>query len=410
METGLSNTRTMFSPQTAARVACLGLFAFAASCGFARVGYDQSGNGTSGSGGSGGRVQATNAPAYCNADTGRAQEVRVCSGDTLIALGRRENVTVRGLMRANGLSDDKIQIGQVLTIPNESTHVVQPGDQVSALSRQYGVPVEDIVAANELNRPYIIIPEQRLAIPRGGNWSVGNGALVAAVPSQPTVNTAPANNAPANDPNVTIGSGAPVAEPTQTTPSQAAPPSQAGTSKAPPVAVATGTGAPVAAGPVPRVRPAGQSKAAMFIAEKPKSSPAKPARSTPKPGVSGGFLLPVQGRIVSDFGPKSGGLHNDGINIAAPRGTPIQATEAGTIAYAGDGLPGFGNLILIRHPDGWTSAYAHADTVAVKRGEAVSRGQTIGQVGSTGSVKEPQLHFELRKHDKAVNPKPLLGT
>jgi len=120
--------------------------------------------------------------------------------------------------------------------------------------------------------------------------------------------------------------------------------------------------------------------------------------------------LPVQGRIVSEFGPKSGGLHNDGINIAAPRGTPIVATADGEIAYAGDGLPGFGNLILIRHEDGWTSAYAHADTMAVKRGDKVKRGDVIGQVGNTGSVTDPQLHFELRKHDRAVDPKPLLGT
>ena len=119
-------------------------------------------------------------------------------------------------------------------------------------------------------------------------------------------------------------------------------------------------------------------------------------------------MLPVEGKILSDFGPKSGGLHNDGINIAAPVGTPIRATADGTVAYAGDGLPGFGNLVLIKHADGWTSAYAHANSIAVKRGDAVRQGQTIGEIGATGSVNEPQLHFELRQHDRAVDPKKMV--
>jgi murein DD-endopeptidase MepM/ murein hydrolase activator NlpD len=161
--------------------------------------------------------------------------------------------------------------------------------------------------------------------------------------------------------------------------------------------------------PQPRHRPNHSDPSAATVANnntapKAPAAPTKPVAPTSAPT----FLLPVEGRILSDFGPKSGGLHNDGINIAAPLGTPIRATADGTVAYAGDGLPGFGNLVLIKHDDGWTSAYAHAKSIAVKRGDTVRQGQIIGEIGATGTVTEPQLHFELRQHDRAVDPKKMV--
>ncbi|OKL43463.1 peptidoglycan DD-metalloendopeptidase family protein [Pseudovibrio exalbescens] len=116
------------------------------------------------------------------------------------------------------------------------------------------------------------------------------------------------------------------------------------------------------------------------------------------------FRWPVSGRIISDFGPKPGGSHNDGINLAVPEGTEIKATEDGTIVYAGNELKGFGNLVLIRHSNGWVSAYAHNSELLVSRGDSVSRGQIIAKAGATGSVSQPQLHFELRKDNKPVDP------
>ena len=97
-------------------------------------------------------------------------------------------------------------------------------------------------------------------------------------------------------------------------------------------------------------------------------------------------------------------MHNDGINIAAPRGSPVRAAGSGTVAYAGNELRGFGNLLLIRHAGGWMSAYAHNETLLVSRGEEVARGQIISHAGSTGSVNSPQAHFELRRNGKPVNP------
>jgi murein DD-endopeptidase MepM/ murein hydrolase activator NlpD len=121
------------------------------------------------------------------------------------------------------------------------------------------------------------------------------------------------------------------------------------------------------------------------------------------------FGWPVKGRIISAFGAKGGGLHNDGINIAAKRGAPVRAAADGVVAYAGNELRTFGNLILIKHADGWVSAYAHNEELEVGRGARVKKGQVIARVGSSGGVSEPQLHFELRRNKTAVDPLVYLG-
>jgi murein DD-endopeptidase MepM/ murein hydrolase activator NlpD len=112
----------------------------------------------------------------------------------------------------------------------------------------------------------------------------------------------------------------------------------------------------------------------------------------------------VRGTILVGFGPGANGTQNDGINIAAARGTPVAAANDGVVAYAGNELRGFGNLILVKHADGWTTAYAHCQTLLVKRGEHVKRGQTIARVGETGAVGAPQLHFEIRRGARALDP------
>jgi murein DD-endopeptidase MepM/ murein hydrolase activator NlpD len=157
----------------------------------------------------------------------------------------------------------------------------------------------------------------------------------------------------------------------------------------------------------PAARPPGTVAGQPGIKPPPPVSAAIPQ---PAPRLGKTFLWPVTGKVVSGFGPKQGGLHNDGINILAPRGTPIRAAENGVVAYAGNELRGFGNLLLIKHADGWTSAYAHTDTILVRRGDRVARGQVIAKVGSTGNVSSPQLHFELREGARAVDPLRHLGT
>jgi murein DD-endopeptidase MepM/ murein hydrolase activator NlpD len=145
--------------------------------------------------------------------------------------------------------------------------------------------------------------------------------------------------------------------------------------------------------------------------------PSAAVPETPAPGVAapspsrntGAFLWPVKGRVLTAYGSKTDGTHNDGINIGAPKGAAVQAADAGVVAYTGNELRGYGNLILVKHPNGWITAYAHCDLILVKRGEKVARGQVIARVGSTGNVAEPQLHFELRRGNRPVDPREFLA-
>lgn len=124
------------------------------------------------------------------------------------------------------------------------------------------------------------------------------------------------------------------------------------------------------------------------------------------------FVWPVHGRVISEFGIGAGGERNDGINIAAGEGTKIRAAADGIVSYTGDDLKSYGNLALIRHGDGYVTAYAHAKSFVVSKGDHVARGQVIGYVGETGDASSPQLHFELRRGargEQPINPRPMLG-
>jgi murein DD-endopeptidase MepM/ murein hydrolase activator NlpD len=121
------------------------------------------------------------------------------------------------------------------------------------------------------------------------------------------------------------------------------------------------------------------------------------------------FRWPAKGRVISGFGARGTGGSNDGINIALPEGTPVRAAEGGTVVHADDALKGYGKLVLIRHPNGYVSVYAHNGELSVKRGEAVKRGQVIAKSGQSGNVTAPQLHFEIRKGASPVDPTKYLG-
>lgn len=133
-------------------------------------------------------------------------------------------------------------------------------------------------------------------------------------------------------------------------------------------------------------------------------APLTPAAGAPA------FAWPVSGRVISDFGTTPNGGKNDGINIAASMDAPIHASASGTVTYAGDELKNYGNLVLIKHAGGFTTAYAHADRLVVARGDFVAKGQVIGYVGQSGDVSEPQLHFEIREQTTPVNPRTYLSS
>ncbi len=261
-----------------------------------------------------------------------------------------------------------------LPLPAGGTHTVVRGNTVYAVSRLYGVPVRAIIEANSLEAPYILKPGDRLRIPSPRLHKVARGDTVYSISRRYGVAMNALMRSNGITPPYTVKLGQTLIVPS---------------SSARPAAVATAPLPPKHAAP-PSSKPATGKQAA--------------ALPKPAPRASKLFHWPVRGSIASGFGVQRGGGRNDGINIAAPRGASVVAAENGVVAYAGNELRGFGNLLLIKHADGYMTAYAHNETLLVARGQKVKRGQTIAKVGSTGSVATPQLHFEIRRGRKAVDP------
>lgn len=347
--------------------------------------------------------------------------ITVRPGDTVYAVARQYGVSPRTIIEANRLAPPYLlHVGDRLFLPVPRVHVVKAGDTLSEVARTYRVDFQQLVTANSLRPPYAIRVGQQLRLP--GAPGRGDGTLVAArAPQSPPPQSAPAPAATdptrpwssagslnfpmagAPAPAPVAGGSAPPPVPAASEPSpaggiviaQAPPPPPPAAPAATPSAV-TSPSAPVPAGPAPAPR-----SATVEATE----SAVRAAIVAPPPRGASRFLWPVDGRVIAGFGPREGGLHNDGINIAAERGTSIRAAENGVVVYAGNELPGFGWLLLINHADGWTTAYAHADTLLVRRGDRVTRGQPIATVGQTGNVDRPQLHFEIRKKSRAVDPR-----
>lgn len=272
---------------------------------------------------------------------------------------------------------------------------VQRGDTLSDIAHAHHVPMRLVAEANGLSPPYRIQVGRALIIPGTGQPRAPAAISVASLPP-----TGP-ETAPSAVTRFDTSTPAAPSEPSiQATPSppMVSPAAAPGGDATPPAAKPSSIGsAPVA----PATGPPSPSGAA----EPPASSAATP----PAGRGSNAFLWPVRGRVLATYGSGTDGTHNDGINIGAPRGTAVQAVDAGVVAYTGNELRGYGNLILVKHDNGWISAYAHCDQLLVKRGEKVARGQVIARVGSTGNVGEPQLHFELRRGHKAVDPQEFLA-
>ncbi len=265
--------------------------------------------------------------------------------------------------------------------------VVQRGDTLITIARRGGVETAALARANGLAPPYRLRVGQVLTLPPGRAGTAGRFA-----PSPGDAQSLAVPAVPA----------APV--------EAAALPPLAPRERLPAVELDLSEEALPPISPRPDARTAGGGTAGEARAperESPGGLAALP--SSPPPPAGRGFLWPLRGQIVSEFGPKAGGLTNDGINIAAPRGTPIRAAENGVVSYVGNELKGFGNLVILRHADGWTTTYGHAEEILVERGAEIRRGQIIARVGRTGNVATPQLHFEIRRGARPVNPRGLLG-
>ncbi len=295
--------------------------------------------------------------------------ITVAYGDTVDSIAHRYGVPASAIIQANNLAaPNAIQPGQRLMVPHYSrapampartaarwgqpaaapiVHVVAPGETLTRIAHRYGKPLAELARVNN------IAPQTRL--------NVGDRIVI---------------------PGARLSSAAP----------------------APAVARQDSVQAPVATASAPSA-PAGQSAAVVTpaAATPAPAGPVKSAEAMPS------FRWPVRGRVISGFGPSPNGQHNDGINVAVPENTPIKAAEDGVVAYSGNELKGYGNLILVRHANGYVTAYANAKELLVKRGDQIKRGQVIARSGQTGNVDAPQLHFEIRKGPAPVDPMPFLN-
>ncbi len=326
--------------------------------------------------------------------------IEVQPGDTLYGLARRHNVAVAELMQLNSLSSPNLHPGQKLYLPQgvaaarapapppmqtasvqpppvpadldaryRGSYTVRPGDSIYGISRSYGISAAELQQANGISDARGIKAGAVLRVPAGG------------APGQPMQQVA-------------------VAPPAQTP--YASPSSQGIPSSHQPTII-NGQGVGPSGGQPGRTQ-------YTQVATRNTNDVTTGVVTPPRQQSSGSDKLrwPVSGRIITGFGQRADGTHNDGINLSVPLGTSVHAAESGTVAYAGSELKGYGNLILLRHDNGWVTAYAHNEQLTVKRGDKVQRGQVIATAGRSGSVDQPQVHFELRQGSKPVDPVPFL--
>lgn len=321
-----------------------------------------------------GSPQSAKPPAPPPVAQASGPRVKVQSGDTLSSLSQRYGVPIGTIQSANNLPDARLREGQTLIMPGanmaaspvpaasaprvaaatptpragETTYTVQAGDTPNSIAQRFGADEKAIMVRNDVRADALQIG-QKLIIPAAG--AASNVAQAPGADASSGVRKVKTTTIPAP------GSG----DTTQSTSKAPAAPTQQNVSS---------------------------------TAQLP----------SPDPMSGNSFRWPVKGRVISGFGTKPDGGHNDGIDISVPQGTPVKAAENGVVAYSGNELKGYGNLVLVRHANNWVSAYANNEELLVKRGDKVSRGQVIAKAGTSGSVTQPQVHFELRKGSRPVDP------
>lgn len=321
----------------------------------------------------------------------------VGQGETVWQISQRYNLALRDVLDANDLTAPyDLHRGQRLNLPAPQTYKVREKDNLYLISQLFNTSTSDIARLNKLSPPYKLTAGQELRLPpRYKPAPVVSQQVAMRAPVRPPVVSVPAAPLSARSPMIERETLSPPM-PTPVSPSQSKyvpPASSTSDYQDDPLPQAPSTvQAPASS---PSVKPASAAADAKVIAQAPKRE--------------GKFIKPVAGKIISGYGPKKDGLHNDGINIQAAKGDPVRAAESGVVVYTGNQIAGYGNLILIRHADKFVSAYAHLDKTLVKKGAVIKRGQTIGTVGSTGSVDKPQLHFEIRKGTKALDPASMMN-
>jgi len=282
-------------------------------------------------------------------------------GDTLWSISKRYRVPLRAIIDVNNISAPyQLASGQRLKMPAPVDYKVREGDTLYSIANMLDVSVYDLVRINQIGNPYVISKGQYLRIP-SKYADFDNVQVVDEQQDKEKINykkpyTKDSNGVKGN--NLLAKSN---------------------------------------------VKSSGEAKSNNQVVTAQKVESKRPENIVVKQG-SGKFSWPVRGKVISSYGAKKGGLYNDGINIAVPSKEPILAASDGVVAYVGDDLKSYGNLILIKHAGGYTTAYAHLSDIKVKKGDKVSHGKVIGAAGSTGNVSSSQLHFEIRKGSKTYDP------
>jgi murein DD-endopeptidase MepM/ murein hydrolase activator NlpD len=338
------------------------------------------------------------------------------------------------------------EVAAAPTVPAGATVTVGPGMTLYSIARANNLSVAQLAAANGIRAPYSVHTGQTLRIPGGSGAATPRTAALApraAAPAAPfkqgpsvadagsgslhtvgngetlfslgrTFNVSPYAIADANglphDAQLALGQkvripgGTAAGTPVAARKAAAAPKLQTAAKSAPAAETETADAGTGATAPQPQQQQADASTKSSAGQVPDDQGQPQLADQAPIDGGASGLRWPVRGKVISGFGPKSNGLKNEGINIAVPEGTSVRAADSGVVAYAGNELKGYGNLILIRHDNGYVTAYAHAKELFVKRGDTVKRGDVIAKAGQTGSVSSPQLHFEVRKGATALDP------
>jgi murein DD-endopeptidase MepM/ murein hydrolase activator NlpD len=359
----------------------------------------------------------------------RSQYV-VQQGDTLSGLAKRYGTSEGTLAAINNLQPPYVvRPGQRISIPGENESANLPATSAAAVPPP--TPVGSVTSA-PLSIP---ATAPTSTTPASTTTTPASTTPASTLPSTTATTTPAASGSGISAQSLPAPAGTatplPAPAPTATTTTLPKPTTQTTMSPLPPApkpveAQASALPAPAAVPTTPVTPPPATTTTTATTTTKPivtAPKPAAPATVAPDtetqaamqagPAAGSGkgpFVWPVQGKVISTFGSSKDGTKNDGINIAAPAGAPVVAAADGTVAYAGNELRGFGNMILLRHDGGYVTAYAHNASLLVKKGDKVKRGQTIARVGATGAVFGPQLHFEIRKGTEPLDPMSFLGS
>lgn len=323
--------------------------------------------------------------------------IEVQHGETLFSISRRHGVSPAAIKEANGLSSDTLRPGQRLVLPaglQDRAPVARtvPQAEDRALTARYTPPPASVPS------PPSVATAPAGDAPPGweGRHTMRNGESLYGIALRYKVTLEELKRANGITDPTKVWAGAVLNVPGQPNAASGPTSPQSG-----PPSVATAP--PRIINATPEQPKAPDQKIASRSDVTNDAEPPAPDAAAPK------FRWPVRGKVIAGFGRRPDGTHNDGVNVSVPKGTDIYAAEAGKVAYAGNELKGYGNLVLIRHPNGWVTAYAHADQLLVRPNDEVRKGQVIAKAGRTGAVDQPQVHFELRQGSRPIDPMPHLA-